>query len=52
MTDTAIFSITLFTIVCRLVHNHAFIMHIRHLMHAPLLVRGSGKTSHCTLQRR
>lgn len=38
MTGTAIVSITLFTIMSRLVHNHAVIMHIRHLMHAPLPV--------------
>lgn len=51
MTGTAIVSITLFTIVGRLVHNHA-VMHIRHLMHAPLPVWGSGKTGHRTLQWR
>lgn len=52
MVGTAIVSITLLTIVGRLVHNHAAIKHIRHLMHAPLPVRGSGKTGHRTLQRR
>ncbi len=52
MTGTAIVSIALFTIVGRLVHNHAAIMHIRHLRHAPLPVWGSGKTGQRTLQRR